>query len=75
MITDLLIAEVIREPGEGRDQRRNARAYVVEWLQSNRDRITVLETVEGQRYEREMILWERAGKPDDLHPDSSDRGE
>ena len=69
------IAKAIREPGEGRDQGRNARACVVEWLQSNRDKITVLETVGGQRHEREMLLWERAGRPDDLHPDRSDREE
>ncbi|KAA0695428.1 hypothetical protein DTW90_22970 [Neorhizobium sp. P12A] len=75
MITDMVIAEAIREPGESRDQRRNARAYVAGWLKSNRERITVLATVEGQRYEREMRLWERAGKPDDLRPDWSDRGE
>lgn len=75
MITDMVIAEAIRNPGAGRDQRKDARAYVVRWLADNRERITVLDTVEGRRYEREMRLWERAGKPDDLHPDWSDRGE
>ncbi|TQX86894.1 MULTISPECIES: hypothetical protein [unclassified Rhizobium] len=48
---------------------------MVEWLQSKRDKITVLKTVGGQRHEREMLLWEMAGRPDDLHPDWSDRGE
>jgi len=75
MITDLVVAEATRDPGEGRDQRRGVRAYIGEWLESNRDRITILETVEGIRYAREMKLWERAGKPDDLRPSWSDRGE
>ncbi|TCR85276.1 hypothetical protein [Rhizobium sp. BK376] len=75
MITDMVIAAAIREPGESRDQRRKVREYVAGWLERNRDRITVLATVEPQRYEREMRLWERAGKPDDQHPEWSDRGE
>src|SRR5689334_6398997 len=75
MITDMVMAAAIRERGESCDWRRNARACVAGWLESNIDRITVLATVEGQRYEREMRLWERAGKPDDQHPEWSDRGE
>lgn len=75
MITDMVIAEAIRDPGEGRDQSRDARTYVARWLENNRDRITILQTAEGQRYEREMRLWERAGKPDDLRPVWTDRGE
>ncbi|WP_245408781.1 hypothetical protein [Rhizobium wuzhouense] len=74
-ITDMVIAEATREPGEGRDQRRASRAYVTRWLNENRSRITVLETAEGRRYQREMQLWEKAGRPPDLHPDWSDRGE
>ncbi len=75
VITDMVIAEATREPGEGRDQRRNSRNYVAEWLESNRHRITVLRTSEGENYEREMALWERAGKPEDLRPNWNDRGE
>jgi hypothetical protein len=75
MITDMVIAEAIRDPGEGRDRRRFARAYVAQWLVINRHRIEVLKTIEGQRYEREMRLWEKAGKPEDLHPDWTGRGE
>jgi hypothetical protein len=75
MITDLVVAEATRDPGEGRDQRRNSRSHVAQWLETNRHRITILKTPEGLRYDREMELWKRAGKPDDLRPSWRDRGE
>ncbi|UIJ70555.1 hypothetical protein [Aurantimonas sp. HBX-1] len=74
-ITDMILAEATRDPGEDRDQRRGTRAYINAWLTKNRARITILETAEGARYDREMQLWERAGKPEDLRPSWSDRGE
>jgi hypothetical protein len=74
-ITDMVVAEASRDPGEGRDRRRAVRAYIGDWLARNRNRITILETAEGIRYAREMALWERAGSPDDLRPSWSDRGE
>jgi hypothetical protein len=55
MITDMVIAEAVRDPGEGQDQRRDDRAYVAQWLKRNRYRIKVLATTEGRRYEREML--------------------
>jgi len=74
-ITDMVAAEATRDPGDDRDQRRTTRAYIDGWLEKNSDRITILATAEGERYRREMLLWERAGKPDDLRPSWSDRGE
>ncbi|MDX3925541.1 MAG: hypothetical protein QHC90_06995 [Shinella sp.] len=75
MITDLVLAEATREPGEGRDQRRGTRGYISRWLSANQNRLTVLETPEGVRYRREMELWDRAGRPEELRPRWSDRGE
>lgn len=74
-ITDMVAAEATRDPGDNRDQRRGTRAYINNWLEKNRDRVTILVTTEGERYRREMLLWERAGKPDDLRPSWTDRGE
>ncbi|MFB9980161.1 hypothetical protein ACFSQQ_11175 [Mesorhizobium kowhaii] len=74
-ITDMVAAEATRDPGDDRDQRRTTRTYIDGWLDKNGDRITILATAEGERYRREMLLWERAGKPDDLRPSWSDRGE
>ena len=74
-ITDMVAAEATRDPGDDRDRRKSARAYIARWLETNRDRITLLATTEGERYRREMLLWERAGKPDDLRPSWSHRGE
>jgi hypothetical protein len=74
-ITDMVVAEATRDPGDDRDRRRGTRGYIENWLERNRNRVTLLATVEGERYRREMLLWERAGKPDDLRPSWSDRGE
>jgi hypothetical protein len=74
-VTDMVVAEATRDPGEGKDQRRVTRAYVGAWLTKNRARLTILATAEGARYDREMRLWERAGKPDVLRPSWNDRGE
>ncbi|RST87911.1 hypothetical protein EJC49_03235 [Aquibium carbonis] len=75
MITDMVVTEVLREPGEGKDQRRGARDDIRAWMDRNRDRLTILVTPEGVRYEREMKLWELASKPEFLMPSWSDRGE
>ncbi|NDV86648.1 hypothetical protein GTW51_08035 [Aurantimonas aggregata] len=74
-ITDMVVAEAIRDPGDAKDQRRGTRAYISGWLQENRARLTILDTAEGARYHREMHLWERAGRPGDLRPSWRDRGE
>ena len=75
VITDMVIEEATRDPGVDRDPRKASRAYIVGWLAANRHRISILKTSEGERYEREMTLWKRAGMPTDLRPDWSDRGE
>ena len=33
-ITDLVLEEATREPGEGRDQRRATRNYIANWIES-----------------------------------------
>ena len=75
IITDMVLAEATRDPGPGRDRRMASRTYVANWLSINRHRISVLPTPEGQRYDREMALWQSAGMPENLKPDWSDRGE
>ncbi|MFN3548372.1 MAG: hypothetical protein ACK4U0_12855 [Mesorhizobium sp.] len=75
MMTDMVVAEVLREPGEGRDRRRRAREYIRGWMDRNAHRVTILVTSEGTRYEREMELWELASRPEILKPSWSDRGE
>ena len=51
------------------------RRYISGWFAANRHRIAVLRTPEGERYDREMALWAAAGRPSELKPDWSDRGE
>ena len=75
VLTDMVIEEATRDPGADRDPRKASRTYIANWLASNRHRISVLCTPEGERYEREMALWRKAGMPEDLRPDWSDRGE
>lgn len=75
VVTDMVIEEATRDPGAGRDPRKAGCVYIANWLASNRHRISVLCTPEGERYEREMALWRKAGMPEDLRPDWSDRGE
>jgi hypothetical protein len=75
MITDMVAAEVVRDPGAEKDRRRAARAYIGTWMEANRHRLTILSTEEGSRYEREMHLWNLAGRPAGLKPSWRDRGE
>jgi hypothetical protein len=84
-IPDIILDEVLRNPGEGRDQRIEHRAEVAGWVQGNRYRIKRLETRIGKRYDAEMRsydnamdLWRRAGSPaglEPLRPDWKDRGD
>ncbi len=75
MITDMVVAEVLRDPGDDKDQRRAARASIRDWLDRNDSRLTILTTEEGSRYRRDMELWDLAGRPERLKPSWSDRGE
>lgn len=74
-ITDLVLEEATREPGEGRDQRRGTRSDISGWIETNRHRLNVLATPEGERYHRDMELWELAGRREQLRPTWKDRGE
>lgn len=75
VITDMVAEEATRDPGGDRDRRKASRAYIAKWLEANRHHVPILRTAEGERYGREMALWRKAGMPDDLKPDWSDRGE
>jgi hypothetical protein len=84
-IHDIILDEVLRNPGEGKDQRVEHRAEVAGWVRRNRYRIKRLETRIGKRYaaemrshENAMELWRRAGSPPDLEPlrpEWKDRGD
>jgi hypothetical protein len=84
-IPDIIRDEVIRDPGEGRDQRIEHRAELADWFQQNSYRIKKLTTRIGTQYGREMLgyersmeLWRRAGSPPELapvRPDWKDRGD
>jgi hypothetical protein len=84
-IPDIILNEVLRNPGEGRDQRIGHRAEVAGWAQANRYRIKRLETRIGKRYDAEMQsyetsmdLWWRPGSPvglEPLRPEWTDRGD
>lgn len=78
-LTDLVMEEAGRPPGEGKDQRFRHRAEISAWVERNRFRIKRQPTRAGRRYEREMDAytrkmeaWERAGRPDGLRPDRPD---
>ena len=84
-IPDIILDEVLRNPGEEKDQRIEHRAEVAGWVQGNRHRIKRLATRIGERYDAEMQsyknamdLWRQAGSParlEPLRPEWKDRGE
>ena len=84
-IPDIILDEVLRNPGEEKDQRIEHRAEVAGWVQGNRHRIKRLATRIGERYDAEMQsyknamdLWWQAGSParlEPLRPEWKDRGE
>ncbi len=84
-IPDLIRDEVIRYPGDGKDQRIEHRAELADWFQKNGYRIKKLTTRIGAQYALEMLgyehsmeLWRRAGSPPELapvRPDWRDRGD
>ncbi|KQQ85650.1 hypothetical protein ASF65_03615 [Aureimonas sp. Leaf324] len=74
-MTDLVLEEVTRDPGEDRDRRNEIRSTIADWIEANRWRIKRIVTREGRKYAREMELWRLAGNPPDLKPNWGDRGE
>jgi hypothetical protein len=84
-ITDMVMDEATRDPGEDKDRRTETRSHIASWITQNRHRIKRLTTPEGERYRRDMAAYERAaevwrmaGRPAGLEPqppDWSDRGE
>lgn len=71
-ITDVVLEEVRRE---GADRRRAAHTEFEAWLKKNKHLIRVVTTDVGRKYERDMQLWERAGRPPELKPTTADLGE
>lgn len=84
-LTDIIVDEVTRDPGAGRDQRIEHRGEIADWIGRNRWRIKRLETRVGRRYAAEMAawanaaaLWRLAGRPTGMEPprpDWSDLGD
>lgn len=75
LVTDVVFEEATRDPGAGSGPRKSARRYIAGWFESNKSRISVVRTQEGERYEREHELWRAAGMPPALRPAWRDRGE
>jgi len=76
-VTDVVKEEVLRDPGEDKDQRKQHRADIAAWLRKNEQegRIQVMPTDEGQEYEADMAayrnaieLWNLAGRPKGRRP-------
>jgi hypothetical protein len=84
-IPDIVVDEVLRDPGPAKDGRLTHRAEIAGWYERNKYRIKRLETRAGRLYRAETenhararALWEMAGKPEGLepaHPDWRDRGD
>jgi hypothetical protein len=84
-LTDIIMDEVTREPGERQDQRVEHRAEIADWIDRNRWRIKRVPTRVGRRYaadmaawENAMELWRMAGRPggkEPPRPDWSDMGD
>jgi hypothetical protein len=81
-LTDIIVDEVTRDPGEGQDQRIEHRTEIGDWIRRNRLRIKRLETRIGRRYAAEMAAWEnavelwrRAGRPAGMEPQRPDRSD
>jgi len=84
-IPDIIMDEVLRDPGVEKDARIEHRAEISRWLTRNKYRIKRLETRIGNRYrletdeyERACKLWDLAGRPVEMkptRPDWKDRGD
>jgi len=74
-MTDMVLIEARRAPKPGARERKAARACFERWFQRNRRQIKVVETTTGQEFERNMKLWEMAGRPEGLEPSTANLGE
>lgn len=84
-IPDVVVDEVLRDPGATKDSRVAHRAEIVGWYERNKFRIKRLETrigrqyrAETEGYERALGLWEMAGRPAGFEPPAPgwrDRGD
>ncbi len=53
-VSDIILGDVLRNPGEGKDPRIEHCAEVTDWAQANRYRVKQKETRIGRRYAAEM---------------------
>ena len=74
-ITDMVQQEAIRDPDTGGDQRINQRTTLQTWFTANEGRINIVTTSEGVEYNKNMELWNVAGRPENLKPSWKGRGE
>ena len=74
-ITDMVMQEAVRAPGDGNDQRTEIRATLRGWLARNAGRIHIQETPEGRLYKSLMDSWEALGRPPAARPAWTGRGE
>jgi hypothetical protein len=74
-MTDIVLIEARRPPSPGGRPRKAARANFEKWFSHNRYRVKVIETATGERFTRNLKLWEMAGRPEGMEPDTTDLGE
>ena len=74
-MTDMVLIEARRKSAPGGRVRNAAMSYFQRWFNQNKYRIKVVVTKEGQAYATAMKLWEMAGSPQEVKPNSSDYGE
>lgn len=58
-MTDMVIEEALREPGDDKDQRNEARSYVRSWVHINRHRIKRVTTATGAKYQEDMAEYQQ----------------
>ena len=73
--TDMVRAELVREPDASDDPRRAQRGVLRTWFDANVHRIKIKSTQEGEDYEREMRNWLRGGRVPADKPSWRHRGE
>jgi hypothetical protein len=74
-ITDMVLIEARRPSPAGAGPRKGAKTNFEAWFRSNKHRIKIVTTDTGRDYSRSQRLWELAGRPDDLKPETSNLGE
>ncbi len=74
-MTDMVLIEARRAPRPGGRLRRSARANFENWFRRNTYRIRVVDTQVGRCFSIQLTLWDMAGRPEGMEPDTADLGE